>query len=95
MAHKSQKSKTNTNKIPKTQKDVDRAYDLGVDAGAKMLLDVMVYTLGCDMDCSDEWLDHFHERFMKNMDCHINGELTAYDMRKTSYFEKGWEVELK
>lgn len=90
-----QKHKTNPNKIPRSQADVLKAYDQGVDAGAKMLLDVMVYTLGCDMDCSDEWLDHFHERFMKNMDCHINGELSSRDMQSTAYAEKGWEVELK
>jgi len=87
--------KTNPNKIPRTAADVLKAYDNGVETGAKMMLDVMVYTLGCDMDMSDEWLDKFHERFMKNMDCHINGELTARDMRQTAYFEKGWEVELK
>jgi len=90
-----QKVKVNPNKIPKTAADVLRAYDNGVEAGAKMMLDLMVYTIGCDMEMPDEWLDKFHERFMKNMDCHINGELTAYDMRKTAYFEKGWEVELK
>ena len=90
-----QKSKTNPRKIPKSAADVVKAFDNGVETGAKMMLDVMVYTIGCDMDMSDEWLDRFHERFMKNMDCHINGELTTRDMRQTAYFEKGWEVELK
>lgn len=90
-----QKRTINPKRIPRTQADVDKAYDLGVEAGGKMVLDLLVYTIGCDMDMPDDWLDKFHERFMKNMDCHINGELTAYDMRKTTYFEKGWEVELK
>ena len=56
-----QKRKTNPNKIPKSQADVDKAFDLGLETGMQMLLDVMVYTLGCDMDCEDEWLEHFHD----------------------------------
>lgn len=91
----SKKPKVNPRNIPKSAADVVKAFDNGVETGAKMMLDVMVYTLGCDMDMSDEWLDRFHERFMKNMDCHINGELTTRDMRQTAYFEKGWEIELK
>lgn len=89
-----QKRTINPKRIPRTQSDVDRAYDLGVEAGGKMVLDLMVYTLGCDMDCSDEWLDRFHERFMKNMDCHVHGDLSSHDMRKTAFAEKGWEISL-
>lgn len=86
--------KINPNKIPKTQADVDRAYGQGYEDAATNFLDIMVYTLGCDCDMSDEWLDFFHKRFMANMDSWLHGELTQYDMRSTAYAEKGWEVEL-
>lgn len=89
------KSKINPRKIPRSQADVERAFNEGFIDGAKDFLDVMVFTLGCDCDMSDEWLDFFHERFMANYDSHINGELTTSDMKKTAYAEKGWEVVMK
>ena len=89
-----QKNKINPQRIPKTQADVNKAYDLGVDAGMRLLMDVMVYTLGCDMDCDDEWLSFFHDRFMANVDSHLHGELTQRDMRSTAYAEKGWEIDI-
>ena len=86
--------KTNPRKIPRTQADVDKAFDMGFECGARDLLDVMVYTLGSDMEMSDEWLEFYHARFIKNYECHVHGELTTSDMRRTVYAEKGWEVEL-
>lgn len=87
-------TKTNPKRIPRSQADVDKAYDEGFYDGLRDALDIMVYTLGCDCEMSDDWLDFFHERFMKNLDCHVHGELSTKDMRKTMYAEKGWEVQL-
>lgn len=86
--------KINPNKKPKTEADVKRAYSDGFQDGMKDIMDLMIYTLGTDMEESDEWLDRFHDRFMKNLECHVHGELTSYDMRTTAYSEKGWEVQL-
>lgn len=86
--------KLNPKKIPKSQADVDKAYGEGFYNGLRDALDIMVYTLGCDCEMSDDWLDFFHERFMKNLDCHVHGELSTKDMRETMYAEKGWEVQL-
>jgi len=91
MAHK---RKPNPNKKPQTEADVRRAYGEGYHDGMKDLMDVMVYTLGSECEMSDDWLDFFHARFMKTLDCHLHGELTTYDLRKTMYAEKGWEVSL-
>lgn len=85
--------KTNPNKIPRTQADVDKAYQKGLYEGRRDFMDVMIYTIGCDCDMSDEWLDFFNERFTKNMKCHLFGELSTEDMRKTMYAEKNWEIE--
>ena len=85
--------KINPRNQPATQADVSRAYRQGFEDGAMDFLDIMVFTLGCDCDMDDEWLDFFHSRFMANWDSHLNGELTTHDLRATSYAEKGWEVQ--
>lgn len=90
----SKNPKVNPRNIPRSAADVVKAFDNGVETGARMMLDIMVYTLGCDMDMSDEWLSFFHDRFMANVDSHLHGELTQHDMRATAYAEKGWEVSL-
>lgn len=87
-------TKTNPKRIPRSQADVDKAYGDGFYNGLRDALDIMVYTLGCDCEMSDDWLDFFHERFMKNLECHVHGELSTKDMRNTMYAEKGWEVQL-
>lgn len=91
MAHN---KKTNLRRVPQTMADVRRAYGEGYQDGMKDLMDVMVYTIGSECEMSDEWLDFFHDRFMKTLECRLHGELTPYDLRKTMYAEKGWEVSL-
>ena len=93
---KSKSSKnTNPRRISRTEADVLKAYSDGFTDGMQDLMDLMVFTIGAEMDMPDDWLDRFHERFMKNLECHVHGELTTYDMRKTLYAEKNWRVELK
>ena len=87
--------KKNPNKIPRTEADVRRAYGEGYYDGLHDLMDIMVYTIGSECEMSDDWLDFFHERFMKTMECFFHGELTSHDLRSTMYAEKGWEVEIK
>lgn len=90
-----QKHKTkNPNNAQRTQKDVNRAYGEGFYNGLRDAIDIMVYTLGCDCEMADDWLEFFHERFMKNFECHVHGELSTKDMRDTVYAEKGWEVQI-
>lgn len=87
--------RTNPRRIPRTQADVDRARMEGADKGAKLMLDVMVYTLATDFALPDSWLDRFHERFMAHLDDFVRGYITQEDMRQTALQERGWEVELK
>ena len=88
------RKKTNPRKIPRTEADVERAIQFGCDTGARLILDTMVYTLATDFKLSDEWLDHFHERFMAHIDSYTKGYITQEDMRKTTLAERGWEVQL-
>lgn len=75
--------------------DVRRAYGEGYQDGMKDLMDVMVYTLGSECDMPEDWLDFFHDRFMKTLECRLHGELSAHDIKSTLYQEKGWEIEIK
>lgn len=80
-------------RIPKTQADVDKAYLKGLHDRRLDVLDVVVYTIGCDCEMSDDWLEFFNERFMKNLRCHLFGELSTDDMRRTAYAERDWKIE--
>ena len=90
---KPQKRKTNPNKIPKTQADVDRAYEKGRLDAMTLFLNICVFTLGSDMGMSDEDLEIFNKRFVKNLECHLTGEMSAKDIRDTLLSENGWEIQ--
>lgn len=90
---KPQKRKTNPNKIPKTQADVDRAYEEGRLEAMTTFLNVCVFTLGSDMSMSDDDLETFNKRFIKNLECHLMGEMREKDIRDTLLAERGWEVQ--
>lgn len=90
---KPQKRKTNPLKIPKTQADVDRAYEKGRLDAMTLFLNICVFTLGSDMGMSDEDLETFNKRFVKNLECHLTGEMSAKDIRDTLLSENGWEIQ--
>ena len=85
-----QKHKRNPRKIPRTQADVDKAFH----DGAAKVMELMIYTLGSEMDMSDEWLDKFHMRFMVNLRALNAGYITVEDLRETVYAEKGWQTDI-
>ena len=70
----------NPRKIPKTQADVDRAYEKGKLDAMTIFLNICVFTLGSDMGMSDEDLELFNKRFIKNLECHIMGEMREKDI---------------
>lgn len=80
--------KTNPNRIPRSQADVEKAFR----DGAAMTMEVMIFTLGTDMDMPDEWLDKYHERFMAHLKALNAGYITVEDLKQTTYQEKGWET---
>lgn len=85
-----QKNKTNPRKIPRSQADVDKAFE----NGASLMLDLIVFTLGTDMEMPDEWLEQFHERYMAHLKALTDGYISREDLRNTTYQERGWEVNL-
>lgn len=82
-------NKTNPRRIPRSQADVEKAYR----DGAALTMELMIFTLGTDMDMPDEWLNKFHDRYMAHLRSFYAGYITLDDLRKTTYQEKGWEVE--
>lgn len=82
--------KTNPRRIPRTQADVDNAFN----EGAAMTMELMIYTLGTDMDMPDEWLDKYHERYMAHLRALNAGYITIDDLKQTTYQEKGWKTDL-
>lgn len=87
----SQKIKINPRKIPCSKADVDKAFR----DGAVMTMEVMIFTLGTDMDMTEEWLDKFHDRFMAHLRALNAGYITVDDLKNTTYQEKGWQTEIK
>lgn len=85
----------NPRKIPKSQADVDRAYEKGKLDAMTIFLNICVFTLGSDMGMSDDDLEIFNKRFIKNLECHIMGEMREKDIRDTLLAERGWQIELK
>ena len=88
------KTTTNPRRIPRTQQDVDRAYDDGMMYGLKLFFDIALLTLA-DLGLNDEGLEAFNQRFNKMVECFNNGELTQNDIRTTLADEKGWAIEIK
>lgn len=86
--------RVNPRRVPCSLADVERARSEGADAGAKLMLDVMIYTLGTDFNLPDAWLAKYHERFMAHIDDFVKGYISQEDMRKTTLAERGWEVDL-
>lgn len=80
----------NPKRIPRSQADVDKAFR----DGAAMTMEVMIFTLGTDMDMSDEWLDMYHDRFMAHLKALNAGYITIEDLKQTTYQEKGWETNI-
>lgn len=80
--------KTNPRKIPRTQKDVDDAYRLGVYRGVEVMVVLMILSM---YDCGGD--DEFVERtthkvasYIESM--HLN-RVNIYDVKKALEEEKG------
>ena len=82
---------TNPRRIPKTQADVDRAFDDGMMHGMRLFLDVAILALA-DMGMNDEGLELFNKRFNATLECRLHGELNRRDIHDALKSEKGWEI---
>ena len=73
--------KTNPRKIPKTQADVDKAYERGKTEGAKSSIIIMMYAMKDKFGASDEELTEFFEAITYTVDSINKGYITEKDLQ--------------
>ena len=73
--------KTNPRKIPRTQADVDRAYQLGKDEGAKSSIIIMMYAMKDKLGATDDQLTEFFDAITYTVDSINKGYITEKDLQ--------------
>lgn len=89
-----QKLRTNPNKIPKTQADVDRAFRHGLDFGVEFALNFILLVLKDKHNAPDEDVFQLRDEFMDLIDSYNKGYITYADVKHTLYGEHDFEVHL-
>lgn len=86
--------KTNPRNIPRSQADVDRAYERGKDEGTALCLTLVLYTLQDKFGADDAMLTEFHEAFQYTLDSLQKGYITEADLRTVLKEEYGTQIEV-
>ena len=73
--------KTNPRRVPKTQADVDKAYERGRTDGAKSSIIIMMYAMKDKFGASDEQLTEFFEAITYTVDSINKGYITEKDLQ--------------
>ena len=73
--------KTNPRRVPKTQADVDKAYERGRTDGAKSSIIIMMYAMKDKFGASDEELTQFFEAMTYIVDSINKGYITEKDLQ--------------
>lgn len=76
-------SKTNPNKIPRTQADVDKAEQCGIDWGIEFCLNLILFVLKDKHNAPDEDIMQLRDEFMYQVDSIGKGYLKYRDVIKT------------
>ena len=72
--------KTNPRKIPRSQADVEKAYEEGKAAGAKSTVIIMMYAMKDKFGATDEQLTDFFEAISYVVDSINKGYITEKDL---------------
>lgn len=73
--------KTNPRKIPRTQADVDRAYERGKEEGSKSAIIIMMYAMKDKFGATDEQLRDFFDAITYTVDSINKGYITENDLK--------------
>lgn len=73
--------KTNPRKIPRTQADVDRAYERGKEEGSKSAIIIMMYAMKDKFGATDEQLRDFFDAITYTVDSINKGYITEKDLK--------------
>jgi isopropylmalate/homocitrate/citramalate synthase len=87
--------KINPRKIPKTQADVDRAYERGKADGAKSSIIIMMYAMKDKFGASDEELSEFFSAITYTVDSINKGYITEKDLQTVIKEEYDLEFVMK
>ena len=88
-------SKVNPRKIPRTQADVNRAYERGKTEGTELCLTLVLYTLRDKFGADDKQLDEFSDAFHYTLDSIERGYVTEDDLRQVLKDEYETTIEVK
>ena len=89
-----QKHKTNPNKIPKSQADVDRAWSKGADFGCEFALNTVLLVLKDKHNAPDEDIMQLRDEFMEQIQSFNDGYITYADIKHTLYGDYDFQVHL-
>ena len=87
--------KVNPRSFPRTQQDVDRAFDKGKMIGTELCLTLVLFTLQDRFGAGDEELTQFSDAFHYTLDSLNKGYITEADIRQALKAEYGTTVEVK
>lgn len=87
--------KPNPRRIPRTQADVDKAYDKGLTDGTICGLTVMLYVLKDKFGAEDEQLLEFCQAFNRTIDAMNDGYVTEADLKTVVKEEYGTVIKVK
>ena len=87
--------KTNPRRIPRTQADVEKAYELGKMAGTELCLTLVLFTLQDKFGAGDAELTEFSDAFHYTLDSLDKGYITEADIKKVLKDEYKTTIEVK
>lgn len=87
--------KTNPRKIPRTQQDVDRAYERGRCEGINGALVLFLYTMLDKFNADDATLKEFSAAFNYTLESVERGYVTGADLRRVVKEEYGTVLDYK
>lgn len=88
-------TKVNPKRVPKSQADVNKAYDKGLTDGSICALTIMLYCLKDKFNADDEQLQAFADAFNYLVDSMAKGYITQADLKCVVKEEYGTVLTVK
>jgi hypothetical protein len=95
MGSKVKNKKTNPKRIPRTEADVEKAWERGRQDGARSALTIMLYTLRDKFGIDDAGLQDFAEAFNYTLDSMNRGYVTEKDLEVVLKEEYGTTLRIE
>jgi len=76
------KKKTNPRSIPRSQADVDRAFDRGQENGINGAYNIMLYVLKDKLKKTDDEVKEFTREFNVVVHCLMTGDIKVSDIKE-------------